>query len=154
MLGVIHRYSPFQSGNFMPKWVEVTEAGITYFKSAASDKAQGFFPKHVVKDVQLIAPPQNVSTLLSKLKNKEKEKRDEEALLMKNMFEVLIDIEALQVFLNEEEKKLKQAQSKLDATEGKKTQSKIASRPAETNLTPEKAKMSLSTYQLQTSSVH
>jgi len=39
MLGVIYRFAPFQSGNFMPKWVELTEAGITYFRSATSDKA-------------------------------------------------------------------------------------------------------------------
>ena len=99
MLGVIHRYAPFQSGNFMPKWVEVTEEGITYFRSASSDKAQGFFPKRVIQDVQLIGPPENMQALLSKLKSKEREKREEELNLMKNMFEVLIDMQALQRFL-------------------------------------------------------
>ena len=44
----------------MPKWVEVTEEGITYFRSATSDKAQGFFPKDVISDVQLLGPPDNM----------------------------------------------------------------------------------------------
>ena len=47
-----------------------------------------------------------MQALLSKLKSKEREKRDEELTLMKNMFEVLIDMEALQRFLVRQEKSL------------------------------------------------
>ena len=47
-----------------------------------------------------------MQALLSKLKSKEREKRDEELTLMKNMFEVLIDMEALQRFLVHQEKAL------------------------------------------------
>ena len=77
MLGVIYRFSPFQSGNFMPKWVEITSDGVTYFKSSTSKEAQGYFPKHVIKDI--ICPvniPSSVN-LLSKLR-KGSQKRDEE----------------------------------------------------------------------------
>ena len=54
----------------------------------------------------MIGPPENMQALLSKLKSKEREKRDEELTLMKNMFEVLIDMEALQRFLVRQEKAL------------------------------------------------
>ena len=47
-----------------------------------------------------------MQALLSKLKSKESQKRDEELTLMKNMFEVLIDMEALQRFLVRQEKAL------------------------------------------------
>ena len=58
MLGVVHRFAPHRGANFMPKWVELTEAGITYFRSATSDKAQCFYPTHVIKDVILVGPPE------------------------------------------------------------------------------------------------
>lgn len=68
MLGVIYRFAPYQSGNFMPKWVEITSEGITYFKSSTSDKAQGFFPKHVIKDVTCPVTIPSYVKLLSKLR--------------------------------------------------------------------------------------
>lgn len=99
MLGVIHRFAPFQSGNFMPKWVEVTQAGITYFRNASTDKAQGFFPRHVVKDIYLMAPPENQKALLSKLRKSDLTKREEEITMMSNMFEVVIDMTELRVYI-------------------------------------------------------
>lgn len=38
MLGTVYRFQPIQSSNFMQKWVEVTEAGLTYFKHASNDR--------------------------------------------------------------------------------------------------------------------
>ena len=60
----------------------------------------------MIKDVQLISPPDNVQALLSKFNNKNREKRQEEQTLMKNMFEVIIDMEALQSFLLKQENSL------------------------------------------------
>ena len=100
MLGVIYRFAPFQSGNFMPKWVELTEAGITYFRSATSDKAQGFFPAHVISDVYLLPPPENINTFLNKVKRSDKAKREEETQMLGNMFEVVIDKDAFETYLS------------------------------------------------------
>jgi len=60
MLGTLHRLQPYQSGNFMEKWVEITEQGISYYKSAGHDRAQGFFPRSSVFEVKVAKQPENM----------------------------------------------------------------------------------------------
>ncbi len=52
----------------------MTQNGILYYKSAASEKAQGFFPKEIIVDVKVIAPPENMQTLLHKIRRLRHEK--------------------------------------------------------------------------------
>ena len=103
MLGVVYRFAPFQRGNFMPKWVEITEAGITYFRSATSEKAQSFFPANVISDVCIMPTPENINTLLNKIKRSDKAKREEETEMLGNMFEVVIDKDAFETYLRDED---------------------------------------------------
>ena len=54
ILGVVYRFTPMFKVNFMPKWVEVTSLGITYYNSASSDLPQAFFPIQTVSDISPI----------------------------------------------------------------------------------------------------
>lgn len=59
MLGTVQRFTIMQSGNFMPKWIEISQQGISYFKSAAAEKPQAFYPKACIKDVKVVRSPEN-----------------------------------------------------------------------------------------------
>ena len=81
MLGVIYRFTPLQTCNFMSKWVELTSEGLIYFQSDSSDQAQAFFPVHTIKDVRPIVLFR-ADLLLSKLGSKDPRKKAEERVLL------------------------------------------------------------------------
>lgn len=53
----------------------------------------------MVKDIYLMAPPENQKALLSKLRKSDLTKREEEITMMSNMFEVVIDMTELRVYI-------------------------------------------------------
>ena len=75
----------------MEKWVEITETGITYFKSASHDRAQGFFPRNSIFEVYPAKQPDKIEQLLMKVRNLSK--REEERNMMRHMFEIVVSME-------------------------------------------------------------
>ena len=54
MLGVLYRFTPLHSVNFMPKWIEVNSEGINYFQTESNDTPIMNIPLHTIKDINPI----------------------------------------------------------------------------------------------------
>ena len=53
----------------------------------------------MISDIHILPPPENMTQLLSKIRRVDKAKREEETTMLRNMFEVVIDMDALQTYL-------------------------------------------------------
>ena len=70
----------------------MTEAGLTYFKHASNDRPQGFLPKDSIFEVKAVKQPANAQSLLMKVRGLAK--REAEKNLMRNMFEIVVSMDA------------------------------------------------------------